>query len=71
MIKNITMIQLIWYYLVQALILTRGSEHFIKTNRILIKAPFIIGMIFSYLLFISVPTITPTWFFNFIKCIID
>ncbi len=70
-IEKITFVQLVWYYLVQVLILTRGSQHFIRQNRICLNNVFICAVILSYLLFISVPTFTPVWFFNFIKCIID
>ena len=60
-IKELTWVQVVWYYLIEILILIRGPSFLLMRQRMIITNNVVYCIIFAYLLFINVELIEPLW----------
>tara|TARA_Y100000389_G_C17440354_1_gene508188 strand:+ start:116 stop:349 length:234 start_codon:yes stop_codon:yes gene_type:complete len=60
-IKELTWVQVVWYYLIEVLILIRGPSFLLMRQRMIITNCVVYCVIFAYLLFINVELIEPFW----------
>ena len=66
-IKELTWVQVVWYYLIEVLILIRGPSFLLIRQRMIITNCVVYCVIFAYLLFINVELIEPLWLNSIVR----
>ena len=66
-IRELTWVQIVWYYLIEVLILIRGPSFLLRHQRIIITNCLVLSLIFAYMLYTTMPTIYPSWLNSLIR----
>ena len=66
-ITELTWVQIVWYYLIEVLILIRGPSFLLIHQRIIITNCVMFCFIFAYILYTNILTIYPYWLNSLIR----
>ncbi len=66
-ITELTWVQIVWYYLIEVLILIRGPSFLLRNQRIIVTNCLLLSLIFAYMLYITIPIIELHWLNSLIR----
>ncbi len=66
-ITELTWVQIVWYYLIEVLILIRGPSFLLRNQRIVITNCIVLSLIFAYMLYTTVPAIELHWLNSLVR----